>query len=90
MWSSIPQPSGWLSSASTYFVGWLPKIMLQLHYSLTIMVEGIRIIDGAANWMSIVLETVVFNPRGLFLGQCCLKEKKASDRCRYHSNRSWN
>ena len=50
--------------ANAHFVGWLPRPRLQLHDSLAIIVWGLQFIIGAANHMSIVLKTVVFDLRG--------------------------
>ena len=52
--------------ASAYFVGRLPKTRLQLHDSLTAMVEGSRITDRAADHISIVLGMDVFDPKKSF------------------------
>ena len=56
-------------------MGQLSRTKLQLHDSLAIMVEGIQIIDGAADRMSIILGKDVFYSRGRFLGLRCLEER---------------
>ena len=42
------------SGASACFIGRLPRIKLQLHDSLAVMMEGIGFIDGTADHMSII------------------------------------
>ena len=54
------------SGASAQFKGQLSGIRLQLHGFLATMVEGIWIINRAADRISIIFGTDVFDPRGEF------------------------
>ena len=55
--------------AIAYFIGWFSRTKLQSHDSLAVMGEGIQIIDGAVNHMSIILEIHAFDLRGRFFRQ---------------------
>ena len=64
------------SSASARFVGWLFRTKLQLHDLLAVIVESIQIIDGAVDYISIILGTDVLNPRVRYFCERRLNERK--------------
>ena len=66
----------WMAScAGAHFTRKLPRARLQLHDSLAVMVEGIRIINRTADCISIILGTGFFDPKGRFFHQCHLEER---------------
>ena len=64
------------SGASVHFVGQLPSTRLQMYDLLVVVIEGIRIINEAANCISNILSIDVFNPEGKFFINVIWKKKE--------------
>ena len=58
-----------VSNCIANFLGQLPKLKLQLHNSLAVMVESIRIVNRVADITFIILGTGVFDPKREFFYQ---------------------